>query len=74
MSRNWNERQRANCLRTVNHIPQVVARGDLQGAKNLLESVRVRLKMEIIARDRRIQEAYRVACAAVANHKTPTAA
>lgn len=70
MSRNWNQRQRANCLRTLKHIPRVVARGDVQGAKNVMESVRPLFKMEIIARDPRIREAYQVACTAVAKHKT----
>ena len=70
MSRNRNQRQRANCLKKLLHIPQAVARHNMRGAKNLLDSVRPEFERQIISRDPRIQEAYRIACTAVAEHNT----
>jgi hypothetical protein len=74
MSQNWNQRQRANYRRRLDHIQKLVARGNVQGAKNVMECARRGFEMEIITRDPRIREEYQAACTAVAKLKTGTTA
>jgi hypothetical protein len=59
MSKNWNQKQRANCLRLALGAKREAVQGNFKGAVNLLVAVRKwSRELPIIARDKAIKEVY----------------